>query len=191
MERLASARDSIHVQSNRFLVAGMVFAILYAVKAIGLRIDLVLFDTKVFELPYGLFVFCVLGAGSFLIAQTRFMDAHAISRRMNVIADAFARDKAEQYLRSFPAKSSWLSLAQEEFFATTGGTDSRGAWLVNVAGLGLLAVYLLPVFSCIHFLLNWPDLANGEMPRFQWWVVAGGLGLDGLFLILLIRLHKV
>jgi hypothetical protein len=190
MVRLADARDSIYGQSNRFLVAGMVFAVLYGVKAIGLRVDLVISGNRIFELPYGLFVFCVLGAGSFLIAQTRFMDAHAVDRRMAGIAKTFVPADPDQYLQTFPAQSSWLRLSREQFFVSGAGGKRRGLWLVDVAGIGLLFLYLLPVFSCVHFLVNWRELADQGMPNLQWWVVVFALSLDVLFFILLVKIHR-
>lgn len=190
MTRLATARDNIFNQSNRFLVAGMVFAALYAVKAVGLRIDLVVLDTKIFDIPYGLFVFCILGAGSFLIAQSRYIDAHALDRRLSELAKSAYPEKFVDYLCTFPADASWLRPAREQFFRNTKVGEQRPAWIVNLAGLSLLALYLSPTIACIHFLFNWPSLAGNAMVNFQWWSVLAAASLDLLFLILVARIYK-
>jgi hypothetical protein len=48
MARIADARDTALAQSNRFLVVGMGSSLVYAIKLVGLRLDLVVFGTKIF-----------------------------------------------------------------------------------------------------------------------------------------------
>lgn len=189
MQRLSSARDAILAQSNRFLIAGMLFACLYGVKAVGLRIDIVVFDTKIFELPYGLFVFCVLGAGSFLIAQTRYLDAHALECRMREISREAEPKLAQRYLQTFPSEHSWMDLAREQFESAPGKKAIFLSFSFTFAGLVVLALYFFPVFASIHYLLNWPEVANGSGEDFQWWAVMVGLVLDLLFFIFVQRVY--
>jgi hypothetical protein len=69
LARIAAAREVALEQSNRFLLFGIASTIFYTVKVFALRIDIVLFDTKIFEIPYGLFVFALAGTIVFALAQ--------------------------------------------------------------------------------------------------------------------------
>lgn len=80
INRLISARDEVTKQSNNFLLISLAFALLYSLRNIGLRLDLTVLDYKIFETPYGLFVFCIASSISFIIAISRFMDARIFDR---------------------------------------------------------------------------------------------------------------
>ena len=132
----------------------------------------------------------MLGAGSFLIAQSRYIDAHAIDMRMVELAKASTPTDYSRYIRTFPAASSWLRPAREQFFTAQRSGQRRPIWVVNLAGLALLAMYLSPTIACFHFLMNWSTEAGKSMVNFQWWSVVVATVLDLLFLFLVARIYK-
>lgn len=167
LTRIAEARDIAIRQSNRFLLAGMLSSLFYAIKVAGLRIDIVVADTKVFETPYGLFVFGVIGSSCFILAQLRFLDGRALDlrlKRASPLGEAcFASHKF------FPSAHDWL-LPSEEMFANE-SSPLLVKLIFTLLGFLALVVYSVPLLASAHFLINWPDMAGENYTDFQWWLV--------------------
>lgn len=167
LKRLAAARDAALAQSNRFLLLGLGASLFYAVKLAGLRIDLVVLDTKIFDAPYGLFIFGVIGAASFILAQLRYLDGEALDLQLKRVSP----DKGPEEFRhgAFPSKHHWLSAAQSEF-----GSEKEPL-LIKFAfgclGIVVFSLYISPLFAAAHFLVMWPRFAGETYTDLQWWLV--------------------
>lgn len=165
--RLASARDAALQQSNRFLLLGLGSSIFYAIKLAGLRIDIVIADAKIFETPYGLFVFGIVGAACFILAQLRYLDAEAFDRMLRRVAPHTGPEEFKHY--AYPSKHHWLSPASEEFGAENASRGARFAF--GCLGIVVFLFYLTPLFSAAHFLIMWPEFAGETYTDLQWWLV--------------------
>lgn len=167
LARVAAARDICLGQSNRFLLVGIASAIFYSIKVAGLRIDLVIADTKVFETPYGLFVFGIVGAISFILAQLRYLDGKALDLELKDLCENSSA-VAVNY-KTFPSPHHWLIPAQVRFADRTRKTTRKFAFAI--LGLITFAIYLVPLFAATHFLIAWPKLADEQYTDAQWWIV--------------------
>lgn len=167
LERIAKARDKAISQSNRFLLVGMVSSLFYGVKVASLRIDLVISDTRIFETPYGLFVFGVIGSVSFILAQFRFLDGKALDSSLAELANANGAPELSH--QTFPSENNWLQPASERFGGVHYGAAAQAAF--SFLGICALLIYAVPLIAGLHFLWNWPELAGENYTAYQWWVV--------------------
>lgn len=167
MARVANARDTALRQSNKFLLGGMGSSALYAIKLAGLRLDLVVADTPIFETPYGLFVFGIVGSVCFLLAQLRFLDGKALDLKLKRMSPDANRSCLAY--DTFPSVHNWLAPSELEFGGNRAGLITKLAFVI--LGLTTLLVYMLPLFASAHFLLNWPNMAGENYTPFQWWSV--------------------
>ena len=185
LQRLATARDAVVSQSNRFLLGALFFSALYGVKLIGLRVDLILFDYKIFETPYGISLFCFCANVSLSIAFSRFLDARAFDRQLRAVCEKAWGTSAQFAYETYPQENAWL--APTSAMITTigeGGVRTPIATLVVLlAGIALMAFYVLPIICGFHFLQNFEALADANGRAIQYWSVLGSLGASLLFAI--------
>jgi hypothetical protein len=165
--RIASARDAATRQSNRFLLAGIFSTLFYAIKIAGLRIDIVIADAKIFETPYGLFVFGAIGSICFILAQLRYLDGRAFDYKLRRAAKA--NEEFNTRYDSFPSEHNWLLPASEVFADQSSSRMAR--MFFNVLGLIAFLLYSVPLLASAHFLLSWPSMAGEDYTSFQWWLV--------------------
>jgi hypothetical protein len=174
LTRFATARDAVVLQSNRFLLTSLFLSLLYAIKIIGLRVDLVLFDYKVFDTPYGISIFCFAANLCFCIALSRYLDARAFDRMLRAICDNEWPQNAYFSYETYPQTNAWLG-PTSSFVGVLhkAGVRTRLANLiVTLAALVLSVVYLIPLVCGIHFLYSFDSLSDPQAKGIQYWGVA-------------------
>ncbi|MFK4003278.1 hypothetical protein [Qipengyuania sp. NPDC077563] len=185
--RFANARDAALQQSNRFLLFGIASSVFYAIKMAGLRIDIVIADTKIFETPYGLFIFGVVGAACFILAQLRYLDAEAFDDQLKKLASSSG--PVEFRYSAFPSKHHWLSPANDEYGSDTASFSKKVAFAC--LALCVFALYVTPLFAAVHFLIVWPKFAGETYTDLQWWLVFGMLLASVLVYVLVQSLQSM
>lgn len=185
LTRLITARDEVTKQSNNFLLISIGFAILYCLRSIGLRLDITVFDYKIFETPYGLFVFCVVSSIAFVVAMSRFMDARIFDRYAKATCEAYWPNQAEYAYNTFPRTNSWLEPTNRAL-SQLRGQKSIGFFVSVITGLAgtfLFLFYSASIAISLHFLANFDSLSNALGENFQFWSVFSMLVIDIAFLI--------
>lgn len=173
IERFNDARIATSKDANKYMLAGIGLSVLYGVKVIGLRIDLVLFDYKIFELPYGLFVFCVASQICFLISISRFMDSRAYDRYLKAICEKKWPENSDYAYISLPNPNAWIEPSARLMTGIEGNSIAKflASALFVIAGILLTALYCLPIATGIYFLCNFSEQANGKYNDFQYYAV--------------------
>lgn len=108
LDRLSSARSNISSHANRLALISIFLSCVYVVKIAGLRLDLVIFDQKIFEVPYGIFVFCITSQICFIIAISRLMDARVFDRYILGICEKAWPGHSTAIYKTFHDQSAWI-----------------------------------------------------------------------------------
>lgn len=185
LTRLTAARDEVTKQSNNFLLVSIGFAILYCLRSIGLRLDITVLDYKIFETPYGLFVFCVCSSISFVVAMSRFMDARIFDRYAKATCEIYWPNQADYAYNTFPRINSWLEPTNRAL-SDLRKSKSIGFFVslvTGIAGLSLFLFYSASIMISLHFLVNFEQLSNDFGKDFQFWSVFAMIVIDIAFLI--------
>jgi hypothetical protein len=190
LSRLADSRNRVLQQSNRFLLASLFLSILYAIKMIGLRLDLILFDYKIFQTPYGMAVFCFSANLAFSIGVTRFLDARAFDRIIRAVCDKAWSDRGFFAYETYPQADSWLAPTYSlvEVLGKGGVRVSLATSVMTITGLLIMLIYLIPIATGVDFLWNFGKLADPGGKEFQYWSVFASVTASALFVIACISL---
>lgn len=185
LDRLSNARDKIGQQSNRFGLVGLVFFGFLVLRLIGLRVDLVFFGQKIFELPYGIFVFCVSGQICVSISILRWLDARVIDRFMlGVCEQAWPRSSQSIY-ESYPDVQAWLSSLEDISKALKEWSWHKALHSLAYFFVGtlLLLVFAAPVAAGVWVLSRRNELIVGGDVDAQFCILLGSTVLTALVLI--------
>jgi hypothetical protein len=162
IERISAARSKATRESNRFLLVSLLFGILYLVKIAGLRADIVIMDQKVFEVPYGVFIFCICSLFAFCLSCIRSSDARVYDRYLMGICDKAWPTQAQSMYQTIPNDDIWLAPSSESIHALTENSFSKSLFVcfsipTYLAGFFIL---LLPILSGFYFLIKWKELIS-------------------------------
>lgn len=157
LERLGEARSQSTKESNRLIVASLCFVLFYFIKLAGLRADIVIFDQKIFAVPYGMFLFCILSQLSMTAGNIRLSDARVFDRLMKGICDTAWPDRSQAIFKTYPNQGIWLDAASSTFSSMKDRTLSRIFFTIFQIPLVLVSLGVLtsPILIGCYFLYDW------------------------------------
>jgi hypothetical protein len=157
LERLLSARDHVSKQSNRFLLISFGLSILYLVKLAGLRADFILFEQKVFELPYGLFLFLILAQVAACLSLIKAAEERSYDLEILAICKRIWPTQHELVYESMPDSASLNPGSALIAERAKLGRGSRFIYFATTLVSGTLAAFVLmgPIFAGIYYLADW------------------------------------
>ncbi|UVO54901.1 hypothetical protein [Sphingomonas sp. SUN039] len=193
IQRLVEAHNAALKESNRLFAISIGLALLYSIKVVGLRIDLVLFDQKVFELPYGLFLFCVASQLSFCIACVRFLDQRVFDRYLRAICDREWGDRSEFMYRTLKGGQEWSTTTQSLIDRPSVSIYFRTVYFLSMASMGLiyLAIFLMPIISGGYFIYDYDNQISGRYPELQYWSVIATTILSAIVMVVSLAFYNL
>jgi hypothetical protein len=173
LERLSEARNSTSKEANKFLLLAVLFSVFYLVKVIGLRVDLVLLDQKIFEIPYGIFIFSIISQGLFVLSLSRAMDARVFDRNIKAVCNRLWKDSGEFFYSSVPNPYAWMEPTANAIQQMRGRSFLKifGKVCYSFASIFLILLYSAPIITGIHFLTNFDDLKYDFNQDYQYYSV--------------------
>ncbi|WP_168727379.1 hypothetical protein [Sphingomonas sp. CCH10-B3] len=164
LERLSAARANSSKEANRFLYISLAFVGLYIVRVAGLRMDLVIFDQKVFEVPHGLFFFCLGSQLSLCISFAKNVDARVFDRLMRSICDHQWHHDSLAVYRTIPNEHAWLETSSQIMHALPSNIISRNIFIFVMILTSLLGLIIMfsPVAAGLYIIVDWKlQITNG------------------------------
>lgn len=191
LERLAKARSQLTKESNRLLVLSLVFLGLYFIKVLGLRADLVLFGQKIFEVPYGILVFCIAAQGCSCLATVRLSDARVLDRYLKAVCDKQWPAQADTMYRLIPDESSWLDATGDSIDALDEHSVLISFYALSMLPSLLLALLLFmgPVGAGIYYLIDWKAQIQTGNVALQFYTVLVTTIINFLWLLIYTLLY--
>lgn len=173
LERLDAARDQASRQCLWFLIASVAFLLLFGLKIAGLRGDVTLFDQKIFEVPYGIFIFCILAQLASCMYFLRSLDATVYDRFILAVCEKAWPEKSAAIYRTYPNSHSWLE-PSADLMEAFGDVSVRGC----LHALTLMPIMLLvltalasPTAAGVYYLWNWKELITSGWINLQYYSV--------------------
>lgn len=152
-----------------------------------------LFDQKVFEVPYGLFFFLLAAQLASNLSTIRSADARSFDRLLKAICDQAWPSQSEIAHRTFPNDHQWF----EPTGYTLGLIRGAGFWklLFSLVTLVTMLVGLLiiisPIISGLYYLFDWHDqIVSGDI-NLQYYVVLASTILTIAWFINYFILHAL
>lgn len=185
VERIVDAYKLSLKQSNQLLAISLGLALLYSIKVIGLRIDLVIFDQKVFKLPYGLFIFCIASQLTFAMGCVRFLDQRVFDRYLRAVCDKEWGDQADFIYQTLKGGHDWTTTAQSLIDRPSVSIYFRVVHGLTMASFAMiyLIVFLTPIMSGIYFMYDAKAQISGNYPDLQFWSVFAATFLSGMMIV--------
>ena len=166
LERLAAVYEQRISHANRLLYFYVLFVIFYLVRIVGLRLDIVFSGHKIFEVPYGIFFFCLVSqvayAGSVLLNT----EARFYQRYIEIICDKLWPGKSEVIKQGYIGKSSFGHAIFRFFESQKSDNITRILYLITAipVSLSLAAIILSPIIAGIYFLADWKNqIGDGDL----------------------------
>jgi hypothetical protein len=184
LERFSGAYERSIRQHYTTQIIGTGISTLYFVKSIGLRLDLVFFDVKIFEVPYGNFVFCILAQFFFIGSCLRLIDARSVDRQIKTICELKYDGNAELMYYSYKGAIEWT----DSFFSILNSLNgamlfkSASRIIGTFAALIMMIIFCLPIISGFHFIDNIDIIGDKQNFAFQHWSVLASTVSSILFL---------
>jgi hypothetical protein len=174
IERLAIARNTTTKQSNRLLMLSLAFSLFFLIKIAGLRIDIVLADQKIFELPYGLFIFCIVSQISYSLSLIISFESRVFDRMIRGICDKKWPDTSELVYRTFPNEGLWFDTTSHAVRKLDGAYGTKTLfWLASFIALAIATtIFLMPLILGVYFLCNSTDFIKSGHKEIQYYSVA-------------------
>lgn len=193
IERLAEAYKLAITQSNRLSYTSIAVAGLYAIKVFGMRVDIIVFDQKVFELPYGLFVFCVVSQVIFVGSCIRAMDARVIDRAIKDICDKKFNDVSGMIYMSLRGAQEWSGNLNFLMIKLTESLLLRFVYAIIslTTACVVISLILSPLTSGVFFLVNSTTQISGEAPEAQFYIVLSSTILSAIVFWFTATIHFV
>lgn len=191
LERLEASRFQATKEANRLLLASLVFSGLFLIKICGLRSDLVLFDQKIFEVPYGIFVFCLGSQLSFCLNCLRSLDARVYDRQIKRICEIAWPSIATDVYSTIPNKAIWAEAGLGVINKMSGREILSGCLsvlMIPSVTLGLIVI-LLPEITGIYYLINWESIIVSGNIELQYYSVVFSSSITIIWLIQLLIIH--
>jgi len=166
IDRVSAARSRATKESNRFLVLSLLFTALYIVKLMGLRADLVLFDQKIFQVPYGIFLFCVAAQLMSCMSVARSSDARVFDRYLKAVCEHEWPEQATIMYRLIPNESSWTSATSESVHSLEHNHITRLVFTIAMLPSIILAMVILfgPIMAGVYYLVDWKnEIQTGDI----------------------------
>jgi len=157
LERLESARLQATKEANRLLIISFLFCGLYLIKASGLRVDLVLFDQKIFEVPYGICFFCIIAQISFCMNCIRSLDARIYDRYLKRACELKWPVMSDDVYQTFPNQAAWSEGAIGALSRIKNRDVAKGCLSVLMLPslLLILTMLLAPTAAGLYYLIDW------------------------------------
>lgn len=183
LDRLVTARNACVRQMGRFLTLSVLFSGLYFIRVSELRADLTIFGQKVFEVPYGVFVFCVVSQALMCFALARFLDARVLDRLIRGVCDRQWPQQSWLIYQTFP--NAWLDPSVNAINSLKENPRHRAllSLLMVVSSLSASVVIGGAVASGAYFLYDWKAQIQAGWVDLQYYVVVATSILTILWLI--------
>lgn len=174
IERLVISRNRTAKESNRILMLSLTFSVFFLIKMAGLRVDIVFADQKIFSLPYGLFIFCVVSQVLYTLSLIRSYESRVFDRMMRGICDKKWPETSELVYRTFPNEGMWFDMISHTVRKLEGAYGTKTLfWIATffAAVIGTL-IFLIPLILGIYFLWNSTDFIKSGHIEIQYYSVA-------------------
>jgi hypothetical protein len=191
LERLGKARAQATKESNRFLTLSILFLGLYFVKLIGLRADLVIFDQKIFEVPYGILIFCMASQLCLCLSTARLADARIYDRYLKAVCQNAWPGQADTMYKLVPDENSWLNATSDSIDAL----ESRPllSAIYNFAMLPSLllglVLFVSPILAGLYYLYDWIEQIKTGNISLQYYSVLASTSVTFLWVVLYLCLY--
>jgi hypothetical protein len=191
LERLSAARTSATKESNRFLLISVGLVALYLIKIVGLRADLVLFGQKIFEVPYGVFLFCLASQVAMCLSLVRSSDARVFDRYMMAVIEKRWPESASIIYSTYPNEGAWLETTNKAIHSLKESGWSRALYSFSIIPTLILIITMIlsPLLSGIYYLIDWEQQIVSGRVDLQYYAVSASTSFASLWLLNYILVH--
>lgn len=156
LHRLSTIHENLQKLSFRISAVYIIAVLFYIIRIAGLRFDIIIFDQKIFQVPYGIFIFCIVAQLAYMLQMAISADARMYQRYIEIICEKCWPQKNEMVKQSFVGMGLPINAISRFLTHKSNSIAGKICSLLSVPlALFALFVYFSPVACGIWFLIDW------------------------------------
>lgn len=153
--------------------------------------DLVVFDQKIFEVPHGIFLFCLGGQLSLCISLARSVESRIFDRLIRTICEKkWPQDSLTVY-KTYPNENVWLETTSQIMHSLHDNSRSRilFSFVMFFTTLLMLVIIVSPITIGMYYIYDWKVQISTGWIDFQYYLVLASTCLSLLWFINYVAVH--
>jgi hypothetical protein len=165
LHRLSAIHENLQRLSIKISIVYIVAVLFYLIRIAGLRFDIIIFDQKIFQVPYGIFLFCIVVQLAYMLQMVISTDARMYQRYIEIICEKCWPNKNELVKQSYIGMGLPINAISRFLSYKSNSISGRICSILSIpVVLFATAIYFSPIICGIWFLVEWEkQITSGDV----------------------------